>query len=85
MLEDLRVDEGLAERDPDVVAAPAPGRVLALSFDVGVADRLPGLEDAVDLFVRYQVLEDREPVYAELEEPGVDVVFGGGGHWLSQI
>ena len=81
VLEDLRVDEGLAEGDPDVVAAPAPARVFPLPFDAGVAHRLPGFEDAVDLRVRDQVLEHGEPVDAELEDLGVDVVFGGGSHW----
>ena len=73
VLEDLLVEKGGLVRHRHVVAAPAPERVLPLPFDVGVADRLPGLEDAVDLFVRDQVLEHDEPVDAELLDLGGDV------------
>ena len=74
MLKDFRVDKGALKGHPHVVAKTAAGRVLPLALDVEVADRAPGLEDAVDFFHRDEVLEDGEAVDPPFLHELVDVV-----------
>ena len=48
VLENFGIDKGLLKRHSHIVAKESPGRELALAFDVAVAERTPGCEDAVD-------------------------------------
>ena len=68
------VVKGRREGDAHVVAPPTPGRIFALDGDIGIANRDPGLEDAVDFLMGNEIVEDSEPVDAKLHYVALEVI-----------
>ena len=78
VFEYILIDKGRREGYAHVVAAPTPGRILALDSDIGIANRDPGSEDAVDFLMGDEIVEDGEPVDAKLHDVALEVVVHEG-------
>ena len=74
VFEYILIDKRRREGYAHVVAAPTPGRILALDGDIGIANRDPGLENAVDFLMGNEIVKDGEPVDAKLHYVALEVV-----------